>query len=680
MPIPQEEFRSELQSLRATILSSIQQSIPSNVDQGLKLYERLIEAIFTRYEVLNVAQPQYSESPFLAMNTNGQEMSWLRSDYQDFLEQVMFHDSRPVAHSVIDGLSRAASICTQYGDVGAYTLFLDLLTYAWRSPFRSDISEMDRESTDRRLLSSLNVLGLSVIMSTQGRSQTKPRLVAETIKTFSDFMKASIDSESAHRLRLTADQLIATFASHSPAQLFLSEPHDIEELSTIERQLTAAALIGNDGWILYLGQHDGNRETLLRLRASLSGALSKVNPWDALPLVENSTINDLFEWTKWELFSGLQRQGFQISIRSYMESAVLVEAAFSHQTPKPGQFTMATASFDNWRDHEFAISKLIGIIDDLPSKFGWISLIPLEFDAIQAALSEMLVSTQSKRADAVIGRELEVSRELVFRTALERARNEPRLAHLFSSRDIAADQITDDVRAPDKSEYLTVGIHQLIPKDYFTDTGVEANENDLAFRIVQGMTRSEDALLHSQLILGIPPEPIASDQLLKQVKSEVVRLQTSGFTPYVLLFGTGRLARLFEKDGESWQRSSGTNTRLAEIFGVPLYWSITSEIEHCLVLPLGIVGRIGWRRIDPRAGDRQEESGRLIVGIQAVTEQTARELIDSDDAFNDFDSVANPNLDPLQRLQENVIVRVLEDIAWIPGESMGRAFEVNSPD
>jgi hypothetical protein len=341
---------------------------------------------------------------------------------------------------------------------------------------------------------------------------------------------------------------------------------------------------------------------------------------------------------------------------------------------------MATASFDNWRDHEFAISKLIGIIDDLPSKFGWISLIPLEFDAIQAALSEMLVSTQSKRADAVIGRELEVSRELVFRTALERARNEPRLAHLFSSRDIAADQITDDVRAPDKSEYLTVGIHQLIPKDYFTDTGVEANENDLAFRIVQGMTRSEDALLHSQLILGIPPEPIASDQLLKQVKSEVVRLQTSGFTPYVLLFGTGRLARLFEKDGESWQRSSGTNTRLAEIFGVPLYWSITSEIEHCLVLPLGIVGRIGWRRIDPRAGDRQEESGRLIVGIQAVTEQTARELIDSDDAFNDFDSVANPNLDPLQRLQENVIVRVLEDIAWIPGESMGRAFEVNSPD
>jgi hypothetical protein len=96
MAEPQEEFRAELTSLRRSVIRSIQQAIPSNVAEGLEIYQRLLNQILRRFNLLYEGRARgYGRGLDLA-GTNGSQMEWLRSDYQDFVEQALNSGSLPV--------------------------------------------------------------------------------------------------------------------------------------------------------------------------------------------------------------------------------------------------------------------------------------------------------------------------------------------------------------------------------------------------------------------------------------------------------------------------------------------------------------------------------------------------------------------------------------------------------
>ena len=79
--------RSE--SLRRSVIRAIQQAVPSNVEEGLKLYRQLLTPMMERFETLYRDQrPRYEQFP-LHPDPSGQQMLWILSDYKDFLEQAL---------------------------------------------------------------------------------------------------------------------------------------------------------------------------------------------------------------------------------------------------------------------------------------------------------------------------------------------------------------------------------------------------------------------------------------------------------------------------------------------------------------------------------------------------------------------------------------------------------------
>ena len=170
----QDEFRAELQSLRWSVIRSIQQTVPSNVDEGLATYQRLLQDILKRFSLLYGNTPRLYSRYLIGQGAGGEQMEWLRSDYEDFVEQALIARSIPTLRSVIGGLLGAAKVCINEDDSAALVLFLDLMKYAWQSAKNDDELRTRRSIVRDQVLISLDHLTYESIASSLDGGRKTP--------------------------------------------------------------------------------------------------------------------------------------------------------------------------------------------------------------------------------------------------------------------------------------------------------------------------------------------------------------------------------------------------------------------------------------------------------------------------------------------------------------------------
>ena len=314
---PREEFRAELASLRRSVIRAIQEGVPSNIDEGMQLYRQLLERMLDRFATLYRTEgPRYEPFP-LVPDPSGQQMEWLRSDYQDFLEQGLVGNSAGAMRSILGGLFGASASCIRGGDVGALALFLDLLVEAWSAGEGNAAIDGGFARYRAQLLDavrSLCVVAISGPSDNPRQQGVVPAVLARLIKCLSDFMKSAIDNMATDDLRAAAGQMVESFVTGIDLSSSVDPgAEDQTPLVRVARQLSAGALVGIDGWILYRATHGMPSDDAKLLRSAIQGATRQINPWDALPLTLSPMGEDFFGWRRWELFSD-NRSGFGISM------------------------------------------------------------------------------------------------------------------------------------------------------------------------------------------------------------------------------------------------------------------------------------------------------------------------------------------------------------------------------
>ena len=109
----------------------------------------------------------------------------------------------------------------------------------------------------------------------------------------------------------------------------------------------------------------------------------------------------------------------------------------------------------------------------------------------------------------------------------------------------------------------------------------------------------------------------------------------------------------------------------------PVYWEIAVGDPQCIVLRPSDVGRITWRQLKAEKGEEFEAGGRLLVGVRRITAETAQELLDANPTLAARDGEQLYGIDTVRRLQQDVHVRVLEELEWQPGTATGRVFNLS---
>jgi len=591
----------------------------------------------------------------IGQGAGGEQMEWLRSDYEDFVEQALIARSIPTLRSVIGGLLGAAKVCINEDDSAALVLFLDLMKYAWQSAKNDDELRTRRSIVRDQVLISLDHLTYESIASSLdgGRKTPGSYTVPLLIKTYSDLMKQSIDDRLPDDLDTVAKHL--TEASTYARSLFTDYGHADPVVGSDDQslvQIVTAALIGVDGWILYLGGQNQVSRDELTLREVLKPYIDRVNSWDALPFVVGYRSSDFFSWTSWELFSSERRSGFLISVGGFIEKAVLISAISNEKLPTWQNLQSSLSDRENVGDLRSVVRELLLQLDQLVDQGSWVEPdAPMVF-SLRRTLTNFQEEALVLLSNQLIDRPL--SRELLqrFRSTVRAQRLQAHVAQLFPQSEIVLGH--DDEQLLDIPRF---GVDRLDAKDYFVESDVEADAGRLAVQCVRIQRSQEQSYVLGRLNSFLPSQDSNRQTIVEDVKKRIDLDRLEGRTPVILISGSWIVARLFDVEGEDWTETPPTLLRAGAYHGVAVYWTISVHDQMCFVFDPILVANIDWRRMTSDGSNRDSEDGRLLVEVLPVSREYAQSLGNESGQLTE---------EEIRRRQETVHVKVIEAFRWSP--------------
>lgn len=676
---PRSVFKTQLESLRTSTIRNIQVGLPNEINDGLDVYQRLLEELLTSFNDLELVGPRPVFNLTIFGPTSGEQLGWLHSDYSDFFRQSLRSGDSVVIVSVLNGLMGIVATCIQMGNLPDLDLFLQLLTAVW-SDSKKELDEGNWLSVRASIVGILNtssrlLMSRRRMMATDGGNvmERNSTLMASVAKTFGNMMKQCVDAASVSDFISLADAIGGT--SENLTQLLHGTKPDMFTEQSL--QYLSAATVGVGGWMLYLRSRAAlASETFFELWTKYMSTIQQ--SWETLTIVNSFQWRGFFGWSSWEAFYVGPNNGFVVSIAGYVEDALMIGAANLQQLPRPDDFIQGDDGPRSAREIQSMVDHLLSRLDDAGDNQARTDLLAPGngLDAIRNSLDAIRRDYSRQLENDLIKKDLDSDRVSEFFEAVEKEWDaQQKIVDLLPSERWQLEPSTEHPSEVNLS-WRILGPYVTISKDFFAETHVSADPKMLAFEVVRALAQSEAALLRTELISSLPIRKTKRTELTSAIMREVARQRKNGLEPIVALFGNYQLLHTVrEKDspGQVWGVGFAGQISNAKIF-----WEHGLNNEHCIVFDPSRIGRVWWREMEISASveGSVERDGRRIIEVRPIDEATAVKLSKQQSTSDELD--LTPEKDKTRELLQQVLVRFQEIVLVEIFEDHGVAFEITN--
>ncbi len=604
-------FDSQLGTLRRVIGRGIQGQSLVDITEGTDIYRQVLSSCLKRFSVLSEGDPLNYHFLYRLSGIDGSQLRWIQDDYRGFVAQALMTRSPEVMRALADAVFDAQVACIRVGDPSALQLFEQLSEYLWRETVRDVDDPQDATSVAHyvvRLQKSLVSITNGLYVSGTLHKVAFIRCLGVEIALFNDLAKIAVDLELDDQLRSVLD---GAFESFETVVTYVTEirratPDSPEIYETI-RVWLAGLPVGLHGWLLSRGRVGKSGTSNERLIDVVEDFGDRINPWDATPLILQSGFDGILGWTRWQMLGATSRSGFLLDISAYVRRAMVLEATAQ------GEF----ASYEQLVRMIGSSETLVSFSTELLADIAFLeSMTAIRPRSEALASQRVAIATVERLAQAQFAREranapLSDERIARFKETVSRIRAAGRPFDVFHSIEVARPETS--VQVDEIDQFIRFGFPILVPREYFSDTSVHAEPEDLAAVMMMALNRAEaryllDFLFRNSEFISADGENIAST-----LNSILAEYQTERSKARVVLEGPWRSFEDLDPLVQ-WSEIDGA-IRHGSIGDIDVDWFIEVERSCIYVFSSEQSPTFEWISNDDRPEFEIQEMGRLVVNI-----------------------------------------------------------------
>lgn len=451
-------FESSLAALRDNVVMAIERREMGVVQDGLDVYQHLIETILDEQLTLQAATAT-GAGPNLPL---GREWEQILRDLHGVVDSVSASTSRLLWVDVLSWVRRVAAACAERGVLNALGMILTLFESAWSQ----ELAVPSADSTARQDALLLRLSEFGSFYLHLGRFDQEVVRGADVIytRTFLRVVKSAIEAGDPEAARVAIKYLL--HGSTSPGS----------NLGPV----TGAGLLALYAWVLYRFDHGNQDESFKTVCSQIANAFERDEAFVPMLRASDELENELgIHW--WELNERGPMSGGVIQIGTYMALALMLVAGprLTWQPIDPSSDEDVDAArrlmtvIDSWEKGSFAGARAtLGVPEN-------------HFDRLKEHLSNVVDQGDALLEESYARLPVDPDRVEAFRIAvhekLAEARNESLTKALLTAPDSTAEPVQTNF-----------GLDTLIPRWYFAETRVFAEPERLADDLVRGLVRGEE--------------------------------------------------------------------------------------------------------------------------------------------------------------------------------------------
>lgn len=615
------DFESSLAALRDNVVMAIERREMGVVQDGLDVYQHLVETILDELLGLQAATAT-STGPNLPL---GREWEQIVRDLHGVVDSVSASTSRLLWVDVLSWVRRVAVACAERGVLNALGMILTLFESAWSQ----ELAAPSQDATARQDALLLRLSEFGSIYVGLGRFDQEVVRRANVIytQTFLRIVKSAIESGDLEAARVAIKYFL--HGSTSPG----SSLGDV----------TRAGLLALYAWILYRFDHGNQDESFKIVCTQIENAFEHEHSFVRVLRASDELENELgIHW--WELNDRGPMSSGVIQIGTYMALALMLVAGprMAWQPIDPSSNDEVDAArrlmtvIDSWENGSFAGARTtLGIPEN-------------HFAHLKEQLNNVVDQGDALLEESYARLPIDSDRVAAFRTAVQGKLAEARSQSLTKALLTSSDSTTEPVPT-------NFGLDTLIPRWYFAETRVLAEPERLADEFVRGLVRGEeDRILDSVLADLAGSVETTFDSLAADLDAAISDgslsnpvVVTNSYQAHSIL--TGRPMGIDELSSTPF--TSGPVLRVYD--GRASYVALLSPggIPTVRLLP-------PTRRVD---GDEVDEELGVIVGLSELPQEEMNGIVDREERSRIDEA----------RLRGSLRIRLLEhlEITLVPGRT-----------
>lgn len=451
-------FEASLAALRDNVVMAIERREMGVVQDGLDVYQHLIETVLDEQLGLQAATST-AAGPNLPL---GREWDQILRDLHGVIDSVSASTSRLLWVDVLSWVRQVAVACAERGVLNALGMILTLFESAWSQ----ELAAPSADTTARQDALLLRLSEFGSFYLHLDRSDQELVRGADVIytRTFLRVVKSAIESGDPEAARVAIKYFL--HGSTSPGSAL--------------GPVTGAGLIALYAWILYRFDHGDQDESFKAVCSQIANAFERDKSFFPMLRASDELENELgIHW--WELNERGPMSGGVIQIGTYMSLALILVAG-----PR-----LTWQPIDPASDSDVDVARRLMTVIDSIEKGGFagaraaLGVPDNHFDSLKTHLSEVVQQGDAILEESYARIPVDPHRVEKFRAAVRQKLAEQR------KHSLAAALLTRPAELLEPAD-TNFGLDTLIPRWYFAETRVFAEPERLADEIVRGLVRGEE--------------------------------------------------------------------------------------------------------------------------------------------------------------------------------------------
>lgn len=563
-------FEEELAVLRRSVLDAVHARDEYGVEQGIEVYERLVQRFVTKLKDLGATYDQRAAHREVSESIGGgwSELEWIRDDYAKILRAAMGTQDFSIIHGVLYFPIRIAWIAFESQDFLSFTYFMAFPSLAFKYSHKLVDPETREIVLDKIARYPHEFVDYGLTPRLEHAESTADiewveALSEGMVATYNDLLKAAVDANDRasfilflkhfRQLFENYDDRLAGYRDWAELEAVGHPPGDTSDLFkplksalTTLADLRSTALLGLGGWLIRHIQFGTPAERYEDWfpQLGLEGDIERLTR--SYLIAKRERHEPLLRWGWWSLEGKEEGVAHWGGFDQYLDVAYVIAAL------RTVSVTDAPAAIREFGDHDVyvmeesgSLTRILGEIESNLDKWG--SLLPPEpltrIAALRNTFGVTIAYRREVREREVVNALLSPSRVNEFASAEEKGyRRETEFLRLV--RTIGKVRQVPEAARPDRHW----GFHELLPKDWFVEgsnTEIthfgEQHGSNLRHGVVDRILR--------EIVLALPGFPLEDDiPLSTLIEPKILALKARGASPLILLAGGFRLYQRLGSD------------------------------------------------------------------------------------------------------------------------------------
>lgn len=451
-------FEASLAALRDNVVMAIERREMGVVQDGLEVYQHLIETILDEQLGLQAATST-AAGPNLPL---GREWDQILRDLHGVIDSVSASTSRLLWFDVLSWVRQVAVACAERGVLNALGMILTLFESAWSQ----ELAAPSADTTARQDALLLRLSEFGSLYLHLGRSDQEVVRGADVIytRTFLRVVKSAIESGDPEAARVAIKYFL--HGSTSPGSAL--------------GPVAGAGLLALYAWILYRFDHGDQDESFKAVCSQIANSFDREESFFPTLRASDELENELgIHW--WELNERGPMSGGVIQIGTYMSLALILVAG-----PR-----LTWQPIDPASDSDVDVARRLMTVIDSIEKGGFagaraaLGVPDNHFDSLKTHLGEVVQQGDAILEESYARIPVDPHRVEKFRAAVRQKLAEQR------KHSLAGALLTPPAELLEPAD-TNFGLDTLVPRWYFAETRVFAEPERLADEIVRGLVRGEE--------------------------------------------------------------------------------------------------------------------------------------------------------------------------------------------